>query len=198
MLPKLLIHIRHGETAWNVQRRLQGGRDIELNERGRAQARGNGPKLAAELVSLGLTPDRISWVASPLVRARETMETIRRTMGLDPQGYAIHDELREISYGIYEGMTHEEIAQASPSDYRQLIDDKWGFRPPKGENYFDLKARVGGFLERAPDPVVIVSHGGVLRIIRSIYENRTDQDIIEHIVPQDQLFVWSEEKGRWV
>jgi probable phosphoglycerate mutase len=198
MALRTLIHIRHGETPWNVARRLQGGRDIDLNERGRAQAAGNGVKLAAELARLHLDPHRIAWLASPLSRAQHTMQAVRRGCGLPETGYGLDDRLKEISYGVYEGMTHEEIAAAAPADYRRLVEDKWGFRPPQGESYHDLKRRVGAVLAELAGDVVLVTHGGVVRVIRAILENRTDQDLIEDIVPQDQLFVWRDGIGRWV
>lgn len=198
MALRTLIHIRHGETFWNAERRLQGGRDIDLNPRGRAQAAGNGTKLAAELPRLGLSPETVAWYASPLRRAQDTMQAVRLGCGLPAEGYALEPALKEISYGIYEGMTHEEIAAAAPADYRHLIEDKWSFKPPQGESYFDLKARVGAVLAKLSGDVVIVSHGGVIRAIRAILENRSDQDLLEGIVPQDQLFVWRNGIGRWV
>lgn len=198
MALRTLNHIRHGETFWNAERRLQGGRDIDLNPRGRLQAAGNGEKLAAELPRLGLTPQAMAWYASPLRRAQDTMRAVRLGCGLPAEGYALVPELKEISYGIYEGMTHEEIAAAAPADYRRLIEDKWGFKPPEGESYFDLKARVGAVLAGLDGDVVIVSHGGVVRVIRAILENRADQELIEGIVPQDHLFVWRDGIGRWI
>lgn len=201
MALRTLIHIRHGETFWNAERRLQGGRDIDLNPRGRDQAAGNGIKLAAELARLGLTPETVGWYASPLRRAQDTMQAVRLGCGLPATGYTLIADLREISYGIYEGMTHEEIAAAAPGDYRRLVEDKWNFRPPEGESYNDLKARIGAVLDSLDSldgDVVIVSHGGVVRVIRAILEARDDQELIEGIVPQDQLFVWRDGVGAWV
>lgn len=198
MALRTLVHIRHGETFWNAERRLQGGRDIDLNPRGRLQAAGNGKKLAAELARLDIAPTAVTWIASPLRRAQDTMQAVRLGCGLPAEGYALDPALKEISYGVYEGMTHEEIAAAAPADYRRLIEDKWGFKPPSGESYYDLKARVGAVLAGLDGDVVIVSHGGVLRVLRAILENRADQELIEGVVPQDHLFVWRDGAGHWV
>jgi probable phosphoglycerate mutase len=195
---RTLIHIRHGETFWNAERRLQGGRDIDLNPRGRLQAAANGLKLAGELARLGIAPDAVGWYASPLTRARDTMRAVRLGCGLPAEGYTLVTELKEISYGVYEGMTHEEIAAAAPADYRRLIEDKWGFKPERGESYYELRDRVAAVLDGLSGDVVIVSHGGVIRVIRSILEQRDDQELIEGIVPQDHLFVWRDGRGSWV
>lgn len=198
MPPRTIIHVRHGETPWNVEKRLQGWRDIPLNDTGRAQARRNGPVLAQELVRLGLDADAIAWVASPLMRARETMETVRRGAGLDPAGYRTDDRLKEISYGIYEGFTHAEIEAKAPDDFAGLMADKWSFRPRDGENYHDLKQRVSAAIDAIGGDCVIVSHGGILRILRSLAERREDREIVDFVVPQDQIYVWHGEQAEWV
>ena len=98
-----LIAVRHGETAWNVEARLQGQIDIPLNERGEEQARRAARSLADD------RPDIV--VSSDLARARATAETIasfnRVPLFLDPA-------LRERSFGSFEGMTHTEVEQRWP------------------------------------------------------------------------------------
>ena len=83
MRPGLTLYfVRHGETDWNAERRYQGQTDIPLNDRGRAQSRRNGEALRAFLPHIA----GADFVASPLGRARETMEILRDTLGLDPSG----------------------------------------------------------------------------------------------------------------
>jgi broad specificity phosphatase PhoE len=77
----LLYVIRHGQTDYNREERLQGARDIPLNDMGRSQARSNGQTLAATPLELPL--DAFDWVSSPLSRTRETMELVRTAAGLD-------------------------------------------------------------------------------------------------------------------
>ncbi len=85
--------IRHGQTDWNAEGRLQGQKDIGLNDKGRAQARHNGATLR---MLVGDRVDQFDFVASPLSRTRETMQLARREMGLDPLAYRTDDRSRAI------------------------------------------------------------------------------------------------------
>jgi broad specificity phosphatase PhoE len=97
-----LIFIRHGETDWNVEGRLQGQHDIPLNGRGRDQAASAGREARKYIAREGLTDLR--YVASPLTRTRDTMELARGAMGLDPKDYALDPRLMELSFGRWEGL----------------------------------------------------------------------------------------------
>src|ERR1700738_2430472 len=100
-----LIFIRHGETDWNAEGRMQGQRDIPLNDTGRAQARRNGTAIKAA------KPEAVDFdfLASPLSRSRETMEIVRAAMGLPPDGYATDDRLKELTFGTWEGLTDKDL-----------------------------------------------------------------------------------------
>ena len=128
MRPPVLYYIRHGETDWNAAGRLQGHIDIALNEKGREQARRNG------LAILEKFPDVADYdfVASPLSRARESMEIIRETLGLDPKAFRFEDRLKEISHGDWEGSTGEELQTRSPELVARRLADRWEFVPPNG------------------------------------------------------------------
>src|SRR6478752_5939874 len=93
--------LRHGQTDWNAEWRLQGQQDIPLNDLGRRQAQENGLRLKA----LARSFDGYDFVASPLGRARETMELARAAAGLPPDAYRIEDRLKEICFGDWEGHT---------------------------------------------------------------------------------------------
>lgn len=197
MIPDPLIHIRHGETDWNRAKRLQGWRDIPLNDTGRAQAKANGERMKSVLAGMGIAPDSFHWVASPLSRSRETMEIVRREIGLDPKAYRTDDRLREISYGELEGMTHEEIEAERPDLYHLLRTEKWSFLPPGGENYPHLAARVGNALSEIAGPAIVVAHGGVFRAIKSLIEDGPKDGIEEFFVPQDKVFVLENGREEW-
>lgn len=198
MIPDPFIHIRHGETDWNLARRLQGWRDIPLNDTGRAQAEANGERLKAFLADFGRSPDDFHWVASPLQRARETMEIIRRAVGLDPTAYRVDDRLREISYGVLEGKTHEEIEAEAPDLYYRLRHEKWTFQPPEGESYVQLAARVEAALSEIADPGIVVAHGGVFRALKSLLDGGSNTSIVDFVVPQDRFFLVRDGVERWV
>ena len=101
-----LYFVRHGETDWNRAQRYQGQKDIPLNALGRSQAVGNGRTLVG---TLGAAAAAIDYVASPLLRARETMELMRAELGLPALGYRTDDRLREIHYGYWEGELWHEL-----------------------------------------------------------------------------------------
>src|SRR3954454_23989863 len=104
-----IYYMRHGETDWNVEGRLQGGIDTPLNALGLGQAAHAGRILADLLVSQTVEASKLAFVASPLQRARLTMEIVRAELGLPAGDYALEDRLREIGYGHWEGST---LAQA--------------------------------------------------------------------------------------
>src|SRR5258708_29841750 len=112
-----IYYIRHGETQWNAEGRLQGTLDIPLNDVGREQAAHAGIILADLLVRDGRGAASLAFVASPLGRARATMELVRGTLKLLPGDYAIDDRLREIGYGEWEGSTLAQAQAAGPPPF---------------------------------------------------------------------------------
>lgn len=159
-MPLSLIFARHGETEWNVAGRLQGQTDIPLNPKGRDQA----DAVGRALKDLPGVAGR-SFVASPLSRATETMRRIRVAMGLDPDAFSTDPRLAELSFGRWEGATFRELREREPGEMRRRERDRWGHRPPGGESYEDVSARVAGFIGELGGPAVVVSHGGVARTV---------------------------------
>lgn len=154
--------IRHGQTAWNAESRLQGQKDIPLNDTGRAQAAGNGRTLK------GILGDKVAdfdFVSSPLGRTRETMEILRRAMDLDPLAYRTDPRLVEVSFGDWEGFTLPELEESTPERVEERARAKWNFIPPgeAAESYEILSWRIGSWLADVTQPTVCVSHGGVFR-----------------------------------
>lgn len=154
--------IRHGQTAWNAEGRLQGQKDIPLNDTGRRQAAGNGRALRT---ILGARAQEFDFVASPLGRTRETMELLRDAMGLDPHAYRTDRRLIEVSFGDWEGYTLPELAERARERVEERTRSKWDFIPPgeAAESYEILSWRVGSWLREVTRPTVCVSHGGVFR-----------------------------------
>ena len=159
----LLYYIRHGETDWNVEGRLQGQRDIPINARGREQARQCGAILRDLFACDKADAAALDFVASPLGRARETMEIARAALGLDPAGYAVDARLAEVAFGSWEGFTTAELHARFPAVYAERERDKWRFTPPGGESYAAMSGRVRGWYDTLTQNTVVVAHGGTLR-----------------------------------
>ena len=152
----MILLARHGETAWNAIGRLQGHTDVELNATGRAQARAlAGALAAAELAEV--------WT-SDLARARETGAIVAAELGLAPP--RVDAELRERKFGVFEGLTRDEIAERYPDAWRAWT--RATEHPPGGEPRADATARMSRALARvradARGHVLVVSHGGVMRL----------------------------------
>src|SRR6267378_1735838 len=109
-----IYYIRHGETDWNAEGRLQGGIDTPLNDLGRTQAADAGRILADLFARDSRAASSLAFVASPLQRARHTMDLVRHELKLPPGGYALDDRLREIGYGHWEGSTLVQMQASDP------------------------------------------------------------------------------------
>ena len=167
--PHRLIFVRHGETAYNAENRLQGQLDTPLNARGREQARAIGGTLRS---LIGPEIDRLdeaqAFFASPLVRARETMEIARDAMGLEPKHYHLDPVLKELSFGVWEGQTWSEIEVRDAKGLRARREERWAFAPEGGESYAMLVDRLRPWLGGLTGDVFVVSHGGVARAVMTL------------------------------
>lgn len=184
----LFYFVRHGETDWNAERRLQGGRDVPLNDRGRRQAAQCGGTLRGLVAGRGKTPADFAFVSSPLSRASETMEILRGGLGLPALGYALEPRLAELSFGRWEGMTYREIGAVDRPALAVRERDKWHFRPPDGESYADLLARVRAWRDGVTGDVIVAAHGGVARILMVLFGVRTPADAPNGDVEQGVVF----------
>lgn len=158
-----IVLIRHGETDWNADKRLQGHIDIPLNAKGRQQADALAQVLEDE------TFDAI--YASDLQRAHDTALAVADRQGA---GVQLDAALRERCYGGFEGLRHEDIAQRYPVDYAAWRAREPDARYPAGERVAETMrefyARTVGAVRRLAGShghrkIAIVSHGGVLECI---------------------------------
>lgn len=161
MAQPTIYFVRHGETDWNAEARLQGQRDVPLNDFGRVQAEEAG----ARLRSLVTQYEDLAFVASPLSRTRETMERLRQTIGLAPTAYRADDRLKELSFGRWEGLTWKEVRRADPKGAAGRERDKWGYTPPGGESYAAMAERIAPVFAELTRDTVVVAHGGVARAL---------------------------------
>ena len=188
-----LYFVRHGETDWNAVRRLQGQTDIALNANGRAQAARNGRTLK----TLVADPAAVTFVASPLSRTRETMEIARAEIGLERTGFVTDDRLKEINFGHWEGITWGEAPAYDPLGFKAREADAFGWRPHGGESYGDLMDRAVSWLKSLERDTVVVSHGGVMRVLRGYLLGLNPREIPDLNVPQDKVLVLKRGHMEW-
>jgi probable phosphoglycerate mutase len=151
-----IVAIRHGETAWNVDTRIQGQLDVPLNDKGLWQARRLGQALADEGISAVYSSD--------LQRALQTAQSVAAACDVE---VVTDTGLRERAFGVFEGLTWAEIERDHPVESERWRRREPDFGPAGGEVLTDFYARsvacVSTLAERHPGEVVaMVAHGGVL------------------------------------
>jgi len=160
-----VYYVRHGETDWNAQGRLQGVRDVPLNDLGRRQSVHAGHILTDLFARNGQDARSLQFVCSPLGRARQSMELVRAVLKLPLSGYAIDDRLREIAYGEWEGFTLSEMQARDLELFERRQAAKWTVAPPGGENYVAVQARMSDWYRELEADTVAVAHGGTARAL---------------------------------
>ena len=154
-----ILAIRHGETLWNVDSRIQGHLDIGLNDTGRWQA---------ERLGLALKDEPIAAIyASDLSRAYDTALAVSRHTGVSVQA---EPGLRERSFGEFEGRTFAEIETALPAQAQRWRQRDPTFTPAGGESLLMLEARVLSVAARLAaqhpgEQIALFAHGGVMDIL---------------------------------
>ncbi|MBR1268576.1 histidine phosphatase family protein [Bradyrhizobium sp. AUGA SZCCT0222] len=186
----VIYYIRHGETSWNAEGRLQGVQDIPLNDLGRRQAAHAGHILADLFLRNGHDKNSLSFVASPLIRARATMELVRGSLELPRDGYALDDRLREIGYGQWEGATLPEIQLRDPDLYAKRQTEKWTVSPPGGESYVDVQARMQDWYASVAADTVAVAHGGTARALMVALGIETPLSAADLTIEQGAVYVF--------
>lgn len=166
--PTRIILIRHGQTLWNTQTRIQGHTDIGLDALGRWQARQLGQALAHEPIS--------AVYASNLSRARDTAQALATALNLS---VAIDDGLRERGFGRFEGSTFAEIEARWPDQAERWRRRDPDFGPPGGEvlsEFFDRCVQAVHAIASRHEgaTVAMVTHGGVLDCL---YRAATGQNL---------------------
>lgn len=155
-----ILLIRHGETDWNVEKRLQGHHDVALNAEGARQAAALGRVLRDEAL------DAI--YSSDLQRARDTAQAIAAARGMTVQ---IDPGLRERCFGAFEGLIHSEISERYPADFhawkQRDLDARYTAGERQAETLREFAARALASLRRLAGieghrRIAVVSHGGVL------------------------------------
>lgn len=186
MTGKTICLFRHGETVWNTEGRRQGHLDAPLTSRGRAQASQNARRLK---VQRSLAGD-LAVIASPLGRAKQTALIMLSELGLSEDRITYEPKLMESSFGGWEGLTDAEIAVKFPDSWQARTADRWNVRPPSGESYADVHARVSAWYQSVSlaDTTIVVCHGLTSRVFRGIYADLSHHQVFELPEPQDGYF----------
>ncbi len=160
-----LYLVRHGETDWNIQNKIQGKSDTVLNETGKKQA-----EALAGLLKENYTIDAV--YTSPQKRALETAQVIGRGMGIEP---IIKQGLEEMSLGKWEGYSWRQVRELFPEEYGIWHKNRRYQLPPEGESYQQLLDRLleslNGIIAENTGNVLIVTHSAVIMTLMSyIYD----------------------------
>ncbi len=156
--PRTLILLRHGRTAWNHAGRVQGHREVDLDDVGTMQA-----KQVAEAMAR-LAPSLL-W-CSDLARTRQTCEPVAAATGLEP---AYDARLREFFFGEREGLTHAEYAAAAPEEFEEFRRGQYD-ACPTAERTAEVETRMAAVLHElldatpAGESAVAISHGAAIRV----------------------------------
>ena len=175
--PYRILFVRHGETAYNAENRLQDS--------------STSPSMRA-----GAT--RRAVFASPLTLAGETMDIVRDAMGLKPGRYKLDARLKELSFGAWEGMTWREVEARDPQGVRARNKDKWSFAPPGGESYAMLAERVRAWLDVLSGEAFVVAHGGSARALMMLVAGVPPARAAEAPILQGRVLVFENGDCRWM
>jgi broad specificity phosphatase PhoE len=191
-MPKPVIYyVRHGLTEWNVQQRLQGRHDVPLNPEGRKQAMRSGVILQELFERDGRKPEDFVYVSSPLIRARETMELVRATLGMPRTGFEVEPRLAEIAFGEWEGLTYDDVLKRDGDVVARREHNKWGFLPPGGESYAQVTARVGAWYDELTRDAVVAAHGGTARALLAHLSSGPPEDATHQAIDQGVVYVYA-------
>ncbi|MGI6454624.1 MAG: histidine phosphatase family protein [bacterium] len=179
---KTVYFVRHGETLFNQQRRLQGWRDSPLSDRGVEQVR----RVARALKRLEIHEALIS----PLGRARQTAAIICEELGIC--SFETPD-LREVSFGDFEGNTLEELDIRFPGMWAARTADKWNFRPPGGEANRDAVPRARAVVKKIEEMpsdriLLVVAHFAINRIVLSRLAGIEPEETIIMNIPHEVIY----------
>ena len=183
-MSRTLYLLRHGQTRYNAELRLQGRCNSDLTARGEAQALAMGARLAE------LLAEPASWIlyASPLGRARQTAERVCQQLGLDKERIVWDERLVELGMGEWESRRVPELLAAHPE--LDLEEPDWYLQAPNGESFQSIQRRAQAWLqdEGIAKQAIVVSHGLFGAMLRGAYADLDYITTWTQELPQDAFF----------
>ena len=169
-----LFFIRHGQTDWNLQGKIQGSYDSELNDTGIKQA----VELSEVLLKLNYKFSRI--YTSPQKRALKTAKILSEYSNIE---YIPIDDLKEINMGEWEGLSWKEVEENYPTEYKKWLLNRQYTRTPNGESYDDMLKRVliaiNQIIDENSDNVVVISHSAIIMGLQCYVTNTPFNDMLK-------------------
>ena len=183
----MIYIVRHGQTAWNLQKRKQGRKDSPLTLKGIAQAEHIAKILNTEVQDIS----KFKIVVSPQWRCQQFASIVCEHIGIPFSQCVFEENLREHCFGLWEGKTEEEIEEVFPGFLarRYKPENYWSYVVPMGESYELLSLRVAKVLENYKDEnVIFVCHEMVSKVMRGILLDLENHQILPTKHPQDTVY----------
>jgi probable phosphoglycerate mutase len=186
-----IYFIRHGETDWNREGRIQGQIDIPHNDTGHQQAiaisRGLRSFLRDTKIDL--------FVVSPLTRARQTMGYLLREFDQPENRAETEPAMLELAFGIWEGHFFKDLKRNA--QYPKNLDERFRWRPEDGESYEEGRERVRQWIGRIEGPTVIVAHGAIGRCLIGLVSDMPPAALIKAPTPQGHFCRLQDGRINW-
>lgn len=178
--------VRHGETVWNRDRRIQGRGNSPLTQKGIEQT-----EAVAVLLKRDLAPQpEVELQCSTLERALQTARIIQQELNFLSMSFRASSLLVELDFGIWGGLTREEAIARFPAVQRERSRDRWHYRLPEGESYEMIFKRASRWfsLPRSARTTIVVTHARMSRVLRGVYLGLPPDEILTLKHPQSQIY----------
>jgi broad specificity phosphatase PhoE len=188
----MIYLVRHGETYWNAEGRIQGQKQTDLTPKGIEQSKWLAEYFKSKKI------DRI--VCSGLIRSQKTAAQVNVYYNLQLE---INPKINECSWGKWEGLTHAEVRERFPDEYNSRKENIWYFRPQYGESYDDLFDRLypvaSEFATMAvTENLLVIAHAMVNKVLLGIFLDLPVEEIVKITHPNDTVYLISRNSDEWI
>ena len=192
----MIIIVRHGQTYWNLEKRMQGHGNSKLTEKGKKQAL----KIAKYFNKNNLNLNNFILYSSPLKRVIDYVKIINRNLNhkfILKKKLNLSDELKEHKFGLWEGKSDKEIKELFPDQVKKRKLNKWHYKIPQGESYEILYKRVKKFIKKRikfKKNYVIFTHDMVSRVFRGYLMKYKKEKILNSRHKNSSIFICDKKK----